>query len=477
MSSLMKFVKKVFGKVVDAVKTLKDSLGRILKPLSERFAGHDGRGTKFRPTACFAIYFVLLLFSIFFTQALRSSVSAVILLFMIFLPILGLIYLFVGTLSIKIYTTSEYTEVQKGTPLDFSLTVANSSPIPFPFVDAMISTPSDNAVRCQKRLTRLSLIPFCNYEIKKTISFAYRGGYTIGVSDVYISDPLRMFCYRMDVNLSREIFVLPARPMLSSSGGERLDSDVTETVNRHFGADNTELADIRDYIAGDSLRAIHWKLSSKTEELQVRQYAKNSEKQTIVICDNAIRYENDPEKYADDINEFVADGVIESAIAIVDAALAIPGGAATLIWFDDRVPEGYLSARLDSPAAFDEIYRLFATAPTVRTEQEVGTLLDLVSGAIDHATVSIVGGRLTQALAASLSGVSLRGSVASEFYTFIPSEKIADSERSAYFDALDGVSGELARRGIRVLDARDGRISGRAVKSVKTSAKWEASDE
>lgn len=453
-------IKYFFRRVAALFSRLKEKCLRICAPIKERFAGHDGRGVKFRPTANFAIYIAMLIFAVLFTQTLRSSVSAVILVFMIFLPIMALVYLLIGTLTIKIYTESDYTEVEKDSPVDFSLTVSNSSPIPFPFVDAMISVPSDDAVRCQRRLTRLSMIPFGNYEIKKTLSFAYRGGYEIGVSDVYISDPMRLFCYRMDVNLSREIFVFPARRTLSGRDGDSLDSDITETVNRHSGNDNTELSDIRNYTPGDSLRAMHWKLSSKTEELLVRQYAKNSEKQTIVICDNALRYESDPEKYADDINEFAADGIIESAIAIVNALLLKAGSAVTLIWFDDRVSEGYLASRIDSPAAFDEIYRLFATAPIVKTEHEVSSLAELVSGAVDNATFCFVGGRVSRGLVSSLSSAVSRGSAASEFYTFIPTEKICDTEKSRYFEELENSLSELSRQGIKVLDARDGRISG-----------------
>lgn len=460
MKSTKQSIKSFSRRVNTLLPRLREKCRRITAPIKERFAGHDGRGVKFRPTANFAIYIAMLIFAIVFTQTLRSSVSAVILVFMIFLPIMALVYLLIGALTIKIYTESDYTEVEKGSPVDFSLTVSNSSPIPFPFVDAMISVPSDDAVRCQRRLTRLSLIPLGSYEIKKTLSFAYRGGYEIGVSDIYISDPMRLFCYRMDVNLSREIFVFPARRTLSGRDGDRLDSDITETVNRHSGNDNTEISDIRNYAPGDSLRAIHWKLSSKTEELLVRQYAKNSEKQTIVICDNAVRYESDPQKYADDINEFAADGIIESVIAIVNALLLTAGSSVTLIWFDDRVSEGYLAARIDSRAAFDEIYRLFATAPIVTTEHEVTSLAEIVSGAVDNATFCFVGGRVSRGLVSSLSTTGVRGGAASEFYTYIPTEKIAESERSRYFEELESSLSELSRQGIKVLDARDGRISG-----------------
>lgn len=37
------------------------------------------------------------------------------------------------------------------------------------------------------------------------------------------------------------------------------------------GSDASEMFDIRDYVPGDDIRTIHWKLSGKTDELIVRQ--------------------------------------------------------------------------------------------------------------------------------------------------------------------------------------------------------------
>ncbi len=452
-------MKKIKDTVKGRFAAVREFAAGIYRNISEYFAGHDGRGRKFRPTKNFAIYLFLLLFSILFTQILRSSVSAVILIFMIFLPILALLYLLSAVFSIKIYLNSDYTEAEKSTPVDFSLSVSNSSPIPYPFTDAMISVPTDDAVRCTSSLTRLSLIPFGSYEIKKKISFAYRGAYDIGVSDVYVSDPMRLFCYRMDVNLSREIYVYPRRLTLLKREGDEIESEVTDAVSRMSGSDNTEMNDIRSYIPGDSLRSVHWKLSSKTEELQIRQYARNSEKQTIIICDNAARYPEDREKYADDICEFAADGIIETAIALAASALSRSGGTVTLVWFDNRGSEEIYAAHFDSQAAFDEIYRLFSTAPVFRTDKTAGFAASLAIEGIDHAALCFISGCIDSGFAASLSDLHISGGTTAELYTYIPTEKIADGEKKAYFETLETNLGEIARHGIKISDARDGRIS------------------
>ncbi|MGM9680929.1 MAG: DUF58 domain-containing protein [Eubacteriales bacterium] len=432
--------------------------GRIYGWIRNRAKGEDRPEGKFHFMGRFWFYLCLILFSIFFTQALRSTISSVILIFLLLLPLTSLLYLLLSILSVKVYLDSDNTEVEKMREVDFSLILANESPLPFPFVEAMISVPGDDALRCAVELTRLSLIPFGRYEIRKKLAFAYRGGYTIGVSDVYVYDLFRLFRLRLDVKEFREIFVMPRRLSLSSKIGSEAVSEQTEMVNRYAGTDNTEMTDIRDYQIGDSLRSIHWKLSSKTEELQVRQYARNSERQAIIFCDTGRRFPLGDPRFTDDVGEFVADGVVETAIALTLYTLDRQSGSVTLVWFDSRSETGVFGIRLESTADFDSIFRTFATAPITDTAEAVGDLAALMASGSDHVTLRFVTGCVNHALAASMSTLTMQGSVTVELYTYLPIEKVLPSAKKDYFDELNAAQSDIARTGIRILDARDTQL-------------------
>lgn len=429
--------------------------GRIWGWIRSRAKGENRPESKFHPMGRFWFYLFLILFAVFFTQALRSTVSSVILIFLLLLPVTSFLYLLLSFLSVKVYLDSDSTEVEKMREVDFSLILANESPLPFPFVEAMISVPGDDALRCDSVLTRLSLIPFGRYEIRRKMAFAYRGGYTIGVSDIYVYDLFRLFRLRLDVKEFREIFVMPRRLSLSARIGSEAVSEQTETVSRLAGSDNTEMTDIRDYQIGDSLRSIHWKLSSKTEELQVRQYARNSERQAMIFCDTGRRFAAGDERFTDDVGEFVADGLVETAIALTLHTLEEHRGSVTLVWFDSRSETGVFGIRLETVADFDEIYRTFATAPITDTPEAIGDLASLVASGSDHVTYRFVTGCVDHALAASLSTLTLRGSVTAELYTYLPIEKVMPSAKKSYFDELNQAQSEIARTGVRILDARD----------------------
>lgn len=406
------------------------------------------------PQRNFWLYLILIVLALIFTQALRSPVSGVVFLFVLFLPVICLLYLLLEVLTIKLYLNTSATETEKHLPVDFSLALSNESPIPFPFVEAIITVPTDDAVRCISQRTRLSLIPFGSYVIEKKLSFAYRGSYEIGVSDIYCYDFLRMFRYRSNVNLFRELFVLPRRLTLAQkSSGEQMQEE-TETTVLQYGQDNTEMSDIRDYQPGDSLRSIHWKLSSKTQDMKVRQYARNAEQQTFIFVDTGRRFDTTNKRYLPDINEYAADGVIEAALAVATHTLQQSGQSVVLTWFDTRGENDLCSVRLYSTADLDGIFKLFATAPLTDTPYPVTSLAAYLDENTDGVSYVFVSGTLDDSLTASITGLSLPNSAKIDLYNFDPFEQVAPEARSAYFNEMEARRTEISRYGIEIHDAR-----------------------
>ncbi|MBO4355846.1 MAG: DUF58 domain-containing protein, partial [Clostridia bacterium] len=410
-------------------------------------------------TVRFWLYIALIVFAVVFTQALISSVSAVILVFLILIPIISVLYLIIQAYSIKVYLNSDTTEIEKNMPADFSLTVANESPLPYPFLEAMISVTSEDAVRCENQLTRLSLIPFGRYIIKKTPVFRYRGSYMIGVTNMYIYDLFRMIRFRMDTNLYHEIFVLPRKLYLNVYSASENADEQTETISRSAGNDNTEVNDIRDYIPGDGMRSIHWKLSSKADSLLVKEFAKNNEKQSVIFVDTVSRYQKDSEKWEDDINEFVVDGLIETALALVSHDVTVRNSAVKVIWPDPRIEGGICSMDIETNADYDEFYRMFATAPLQESDVQLGEFANIMKYGLGNAVVRFLSGRIDDSLAASLSELSSSDTDHLELYTFIPFEKINAGFKKAYVDSVEIAQLSISKSGITIYDARDGRIT------------------
>jgi len=430
------------------------AVGNFFSRVFSRKNKENAPKPRFRLLRNFWILVILIPVSLIFTQALISSVSTVIFVFIVTLPIISLLYIVIAFPAIKVYLNSDTTEAEKMSEVAFSLVISNESPVPFPFIEAEITTPSGAGTRSESQKTMLSLIPFGNYTIENKAVFKYRGLYDMGVSDVYVYDFFRFFCLRIELNMFRQIFIYPRRLIMPTSNGNEATVENTESIVRRTGNDNTETSDIRNYINGDSLRSIHWKLSGKTQDLMVRQYSQNSEQHTFIMCDTARRYADDDKRYEDDVNEYTVDGVVEAAIAIVNNCLQRANASITLVWFDERGVGEVCSAHLTGMHDFDSIYHLFATAPVTRTTRSLAELTgSMLSGEAGNISLVYVTGCADKSFASSLSGVASLGAAGTEAYIYSPAEKIKPEYKQEFFDEMEFCVNELGKNGVMVRSA------------------------
>ncbi len=233
----------------------------------------------------FYAYIVLLIGSFIFTEALRSPVSIVLLWFMILLPF-GLLLLTVAMKNgIAVFVSADQTTSEKNVAISYDFQIINGSILPISYLEAYIYVPSNDGVRCVEKRLLLSILPKGRYRFSDDIVFKYRGRYSVGVGDVYVSDPLRFFVMKRTLDVYHEMFILPRKKYLQRStdnAASDLPSDSNTVVS---GIESSESNRIREYRAGDSLKHIHWKLSSKVQDLQVNEYNPNTGKNVYVFCD------------------------------------------------------------------------------------------------------------------------------------------------------------------------------------------------
>ena len=230
-------------------------------------------------------YFILFLYALLMTQLLRNSISAVFFWFMLIAAPLSFAVMMIGRAAIQIFVMTDKNQTEKLSPVEYEIRVINTSPLPYPFVEVIMSQPRDDGVRTLKENLILSLVPLGGYSVKRTVVFRYRGLYEIGVHEIYISDPLRLFRLRVDVDNFSNVTVYP-RKLEFERESESAVSDVPSPFVRTLDSrDKSEVSNIREYRMGDSLKSIHWKLSSKAENLQVKDYNTNNDRHTYIFVD------------------------------------------------------------------------------------------------------------------------------------------------------------------------------------------------
>ncbi len=240
---------------------------------------------KFHKSA--AVYAVILLFSLVFTQALRAKASALLFWFLLLVPVWSVLYVIIGKALVRIYVSSSNTKVEKMQRTEYELRIVNASPFAYPFLEAIVCVPEENGIRCEEQSVKLSLAPLAAYSIERETVFKYRGTYEIGVRCLYISDFLGLFSIRLDVDIYENILVFPRRLEMDIKTETSASDIPNDSANVVFSTEKSEISNIREYIPGDSQKSIHWKLSSKAYDgsLMVKEFNTNTSRSVYVLCD------------------------------------------------------------------------------------------------------------------------------------------------------------------------------------------------
>lgn len=230
---------------------------------------------------------------------------------------------------------------------------------------------------------------------------------------------------------------------------------------------------------GDGLRDIHWKLSSKTQDLMVKHYGMNACRSVCFLPDLGEKY-TDPLKrglYTDDINLCCADAVTEMTIALLLSTLRGANNVCTLMWYEKRVAEigmeallrehaekqpeteevhiGYAAEVMYNELDFERVYPYFATADLHEASLSPASLCRFMTET-ESVSYYIITSRLDAALVTTLqeslrdySSVVLMGGL--QVYYFDPIAKIRDpEERARHNDENEHLIAQMRAAGIPV---------------------------
>ncbi|MBR6419077.1 MAG: DUF58 domain-containing protein [Oscillospiraceae bacterium] len=258
-------------------------------------------------------YFCAIFVAVIFMLYMDGAVGVLMLAFLLLMPVLSLLItlwvkrsvtvaLELPDTAAKSETLTAYLHLKKQTrlPLPFLRLhfTADAHFLPLnPLAEPLPEAPQESgnpiadalARRRWRRMMRVQLtpetLPMClsmgaeeerRYEIALTAR--YCGSGTVSVSEIRLSDYLAMFSFRLHTECAGRILVTPEIPETKAN------SELFRSVSTAVAAadEETEMTptasasavpgyEHRDYIAGDSLKRINWKLSTKRRKLMVRQ--------------------------------------------------------------------------------------------------------------------------------------------------------------------------------------------------------------
>lgn len=148
-------------------------------------------------------------------------------------------------------------------------------------------------------------------EVTYPVEMDYCGRFVIRAEEIRLMDLLGIVETVLPLSEERECMIFPKGELRNQEAGQLYMKGVAEAMeSREKGYDFSEVSGIREYIPGDKLQNIHWKLSVKKDELMVKERISVSAMQLNVLVELA----NDDDMRLESVLE-LADSVTRSFVA------------------------------------------------------------------------------------------------------------------------------------------------------------------
>lgn len=237
--------------------------------------------------------------------------ALVLLVVMLLLPVIMFATTFITSRSITADFALKDKTVTKNTSFPIQLCVENSSIFSIGKAEARIEYYNvfNNSISSFDIF--MPVQPSNSQRMTFQISSEYCGILVIRLARITVYDPLRLFKFRICRNIHTEITVLPEFHEINGevTESDRLDDESEVFSENKPGDDPSEVFSLREYIAGDKLNRIHWKLTSKKNKFIVKEYSLPVDIPSTIFLDLKC--------YEDSDNTLpVFDTLIETALSV-----------------------------------------------------------------------------------------------------------------------------------------------------------------
>jgi len=274
-------------------------------------------------------YFVTFLLSVFFIMTLYHRITIVFFAAVLVLPLFSYLLMLLNYAFVKFEVSVDKKIYDKREQASTVIRISNEGILPTPFLKVKIIQIEENGKSADENVFALSLPPMKSVDFKSNITMKRRGIYEVGIKEVELYDIFGLFKFKRSLNIIEEILVLPKRILLYNTVGKIITSEDGEEKNkRKIGEDRTIISHIRDYTEGDNINSVHWKLSSKKDDLIVKVYDCPNDNNILIIADMQAHEFEDADLWEDS-----GDAVVESALAIALKCI-YEGKSCVLYWYD-----------------------------------------------------------------------------------------------------------------------------------------------
>lgn len=228
-----------------------------------------------------------------FTFYVDGEMGIIIIAFLVIALLVSLVLAIYGRKRIKVdFDCDSY--VNKGSEISVKVIIEKSGSFPLPVVE-IVPAASEVFGECKKTY-RLSILNETKSEFTFRIPAIVGGNGEISIKSVHSCGFLGFFRFKAKTVLpqSKSVGVIPVIPEIKAStqlfrtiadSVMTSDNDDENDTAMLFSANTTPGYEHREYVHGDSLKRVNWKLSSKKHKLMIRLDEAASAVQPLIVLD------------------------------------------------------------------------------------------------------------------------------------------------------------------------------------------------
>ena len=170
----------------------------------------------------------------------------------------------------------------------FTLTLQNTGLLPIALSEVEVKCENLRTGESDLYRVRRGLMPRKSADARIEVTPTHAGRYELSISAGRVFDPLGIWSKPITCDDKRYLTSLPIiyemhiKPVSSAA---MPDSDVYSV--RRKGSVAGDMVGIKEYVAGDPVRNIHWKLSEKTDKLLVKELGEPATDNYLLLLDSA----------------------------------------------------------------------------------------------------------------------------------------------------------------------------------------------
>ncbi len=216
------------------------------------------------------LYAVLLCILVIFWILYRGTLSLQLFILAAAVPFVMLGIVLIQRFLLDAAVRRSSAEVRKGDTFQWILQLRNRSLIPVSNAEIQLEYGSNLEGAAHRMKLGVSLLSLNTQKVKLTFHAGTCGMMEMRLCSVKIYDPLRLFSQTIRFRASDTFLVMPECMELELTEhqfSEAAEEDNPEYSKNKSGDDPSEVFEIHEYRSGDAVSRIHWKLSSKLDEL------------------------------------------------------------------------------------------------------------------------------------------------------------------------------------------------------------------